>query len=170
MLYAITNKKEYAERFQNDRDMDQFIMHVHKHVTKEEYKDLCNEERSSVLEIHELSTVMSDERISKNIQDVQVLMTYWEWQLTKEPVILMDDEEWWEDMPFPLIFKDKYIKALEALQYITYYKIMKGPYLSEYLLQKLFGSTSIEDDYSAPSISYDELSIFINTVLDTLKK
>ena len=86
-LYAITNNKEYAERFQQERDMSQFIMNVHKHVSKEEYRDLCNEERSSVLEEHELATVLSKERSSKNLKYVKILMTYWEWQLTKEPII-----------------------------------------------------------------------------------
>lgn len=163
-LYAMTNNKEYAERFKEERNMKKFICKIHKGVDKEEYAEMCNTDRGSVLELKSLVTIF-DNHTRKNSEEKKVLMTYFERQMIEEPNTLLDDELVWQSMPYPLIFKSKYISALKELQYITYYKIMTCEFLSNKLAMKL---AKIEDDYSAPTIIYDEVALFITLIQDTL--
>ena len=165
ILYAITNNKKYAERFKSDRNMKKFIFKEHSGVTKEEYADMCNKDRSAVLDIYNLSTVFDDNHTRENTVTTKVLMTYWEHQIVDEPSTLLDDESLWRDMPYPLVFKKKYIEMLKELQYITYYKLMTPGNIPHHLSDKL---SDISDDYAAPSIMYDDVAIFINSVQDTL--
>lgn len=164
-LYAITNKKKYAERFKEDRNMKKFICKVHEDVSKDEYAEMCNEDRGAVLFVRSLTTIFDDIRITQNKVESDVLMTYWEKQLLDEPNTLLDDENTWMLMPFPMIFKSKYIKALNDLQYITYYKLMSAEWLPCNLMNKF---PVDDDDYSAPSILYDEVALFIDIIKDTL--
>lgn len=165
VLYAITNNKDYAKRFKQDRNMEKFIYKVHKNITQEEYAEMCNEERSAVLEYHTLETIFNKHTRS-NIVKKDVLMTYWEKQLLEEPSTLLDDERTWLYLPYPLIFKHKYYKMLEAFEYVTYYKLMTVQYLPFELAEELSNKTT--DDYSAPSIMYDEVALFIDIIRDTL--
>lgn len=164
VLYAITNNKEYAERFKDDRNMKKFICKTHKNITKEEYADMCNEDRSAVLEYRTLITIF-DNHTRNNIVEKKVLMTYWEAQLLDEPNSALDDDGLWRSMPYPLIFKSKYRDCLNILQYITFYKLMTAEYLPYTLAEEL---SNYGDDYSGPSISYDEVALFINIIRETL--
>ena len=164
VLYAMTNNKEYAERFKEDRNMKKFIYKVYSGVDKEEYAEMCNHDRGSVLELRSLVTIF-DNHTMKNAVKKKVLMTYWEYQLMDQPNTILDDEESWKSMPYPLIFKSKYVKMLEALQYVTYYKLMTCEFLPIQLIRKL---TEFDDDYSAPSMAHDEVALFIAFIQDTL--
>lgn len=165
VLYAITNNKVYAERFKEDRNMKKFIFKVHQNVTKEEYAEMCNEERGAVLDFFKLDTIFDDNHTRPNIKQCDVLMTYWERQLLDEPNTILDDESIWQSMPFPLIFKSKYFKALDEFEYVTYYKLMSVERLTDNLARKL---AETDDDYSAPAISHDEVALFIDIIRDTL--
>ena len=167
VLYAITNNREYAERFKEDRNMKKFIIKTHKGVSKEEYIEMCNNDRGAVLELNTLTTVFDDNHTSNNSVEKKVLMTYWERQLIEEPNTLLDNEHFWAKMPFPLIFKTKYIKTLEVFQYINYYKLMTSPYLP-YGMSERLNEHGDDTDYSAPSILLDEVSLFIQIIQDTL--
>lgn len=168
ILYAITNNKEYAKRFKEDRNMDKFIYQVNKDVTKEEYSSMCNENRGAVLMVHTLDTVKDGKHTKNDLIQKQVLITYWEKQLIEEPLLPIDDENMWSQMPFPFIFKKKYIKALRTLQYVTFYKLMTASNISYELAERLHANEDEDDDYSAPSIVYDELMVLIHTIKDTL--
>lgn len=167
VLYAITNNKETAERFKKDRNMKKFIIKIHDDISKEEYADICNdpETRSSVLEYHELLTIFDDNHTRKNSKKSKVLMTNWEFQIVKDMDAL--DEYMWSFMPYPLIFGKKYVKALDILEYINFYKIFSVEKLPINLLEKI-NNAVCDDDYSAPNMVYDEVAIFINTIRDTL--
>ena len=167
VLYALTNKKEYADRFKEDRNMKKFICKVHKHVDSDEYTAICNNDRGAVLELHQLTTVFDENHTSRNSHKKEVLMTYWENQMIIDANIALDDESLWRSMPYPLIFKQKYKKMLDALQYTNYYKLMTAEYLPFDLSQSLAESDD-DLDYSAPSLMHDELAIFIDLVRDTL--
>ena len=168
MLYAITNKKAYAKRFMTDRDMNKFIIQRHKNITKEEYIELANLERQSVLEVHEIMTVPKNKHTDSSIERREVLVTYWEWQIIEEPVLLFDDENFWKNMPFPLIFKDKYVKILKDFQYISFYKIFLGYIIPKHAMQ-MFERYGIDDDYDSVDIEYDQLSVLMDGIYDTLK-
>ena len=167
VLYAITNKKKYAERFKEDRNMDKFIFKVDEDVSPEEYADICNDDnnRGNVLELYALTTIFNKQHTKQNSEQREVLMTHWERQMIEEPNTLLDDERFWQMMPFPLIFKTKYNKVLEVLQYTTFYKLMTAEYLPYMLSLKL---SEEEDDYAAPSIAFDEVRIFIDQIESTL--
>ena len=164
-LYAITNNKEMAERFKEDRNMKKFIYKKDKHVTKEEYAEICNNNRGALLSYQPLTTTFGP-KIHSNIQSYDVLMTYFEKQLINEPDTLLDNEQYWAEMPYPLIFKSKYIKCLSRLEYITFYRLMTAEFLPFHLSEKM--SKIDGDDYSAPAVSYDELALFIGIIKDTL--
>lgn len=165
VLYAITNNKEFANRFKEERNMKKFIYKVHDGVSKEEYAEMCNEDRTAVLELYRLRTVLNNNHTLNNSEEREILMTYWEKQLIDEPPSLLEDEAYWKDMPYPLLFKNKYVDVLNTLQYISLYKLMASAYLPFELIQRL--STTGDDDYSAPSFEYDNVAIFININEDT---
>lgn len=164
-LYAITNNKEMADRFKHDRNMKKFIYKKHKHVTKEEYAEMCNEDRGSVLELYEATTIFKNQHTRKNAIKKKILMTFYERQMLEEIDSYLDDESFWRSMPYPLIFKKKYVNMLEVFQYMTYYKLMTVEYLPYRWAEKL---SNEDDDYSAPSIIFDDVAKFISIIVDTL--
>lgn len=166
ILYAITNNKEIAKRFKKDRNMEKFIYKTHSGITKEEYADMCNENRSSVLEYHKLRTVFDDYHTKSNSKEVTVLMTNWEYQLVEDVDTIMANDIW-RNLPYPLIFNKKYLNALNTLEYINMYKIINIDILPFEIIEKIDEYFN-NDDYSAPNIIYDELSVFIRIIKDTL--
>ena len=167
VLYAITNDKDMADRFKKDRNMKKFIFKCHTDITREEYQDICNssETRSAVLEYHELVTIFDDKHTKKNSVSAKVLMTNWEYQFVKDMDVV--HEEMWEYMPYPMIFKKKYNRSLEILEYISYYKLFAINRIPFELLVKI-NEDSDDDDYSAPGIIHDEVAVFIQCIKDTL--
>lgn len=165
ILYAITNNKDYAQRFKEDRNMKKFICKVHTDVDKEEYAEMCNADRGCVLGVYALTTIFEKTRIRKHAVSKDVLMTYNEKQLIDDAQTIIDDESVWQTMPYPLIFKPKYISVLKDLQYLTYYTLMTCEHLPYHLAEKLADMT---DDYSAPSLIHDEVALFIQMIQNTL--
>lgn len=167
VLYAITNKKKYAERFKEDRNMDKFIFKIDKNVSEDEYANICNEynNRGAVLDLYSLTTIFNKNHTKRNSVQKKVLMTYWEKQMVEDPNTLFDDERFWEMMPYPLIFKSKYSNALEVLQFTAYYKLMAVNFISYYMMEKL---STEDDDYSTPSLEFDEVRLFIDQIKSTL--
>lgn len=162
-LYAITNKKKYAERFENERNMNHFIIE-YEEMSKDEYINFCNnnDNRGCVLKLYKVMTVKNSMHTSKSLCYKNILMTHWEEQMIDEPVSYYDESNAWYGMPYPLIFNDEYVLALTKLQYVSYYKLMWSPYLmDDELNEKLF--EYIGDDYAAPEIEIDQLSYFIQT-------
>jgi hypothetical protein len=92
-------------------------------------------------------------------------MTYFERQMLEETDSMLEDDGIWQSMPYPLIFKTKYVKMLDVLQYMTYYKLMTVEGLPDRWAEKL---SDDDDDYSAPSIIFDEAAKFISIISDTL--
>ena len=146
--------------------MKKFIYKVDKDVTKEEYAEICNdgETRGAVLELYTLTTIFDNHTIANSIRK-EILMTYWERQSIEEPVTLLESEQFWEQMPFPAIFKSKYKEALDVLQYTPYYRLMMIEKMNYRLMQMI---SSDDDDYSAPAMEHDEVAIFIDQIQSTL--
>ena len=160
VLYAITNNTEYAQIFQETRNMKKFILHTHKNIDKEEYAELCNQHRGAVLELYEnILTCVDPIRVGKNMICCNVLMTYFEHQIIVDAVTEMDNEDIWATMPNPAIFSNKIVKALNDLLYISYYKLYAGTFLDEAELEKL--NQISDDDYSMPNVTADELHVFM---------
>ena len=163
-LYAITNNKKYAKRFKEDRNMKNFICKIHDDIDKDEYSEMCNAERGTVLDLYPLKTVFDNVRISRNAETNDVLMTYNEKQILDDAQTIIDDESFWRTMPYPLLFKTKYVNILKQLQYLSYFTLMTYGILPDNLMEKL---SKVNDDYSTPTIVPDEVAIFIDTFRET---
>lgn len=152
-LYALTNKKEYAKKFESERDMDLFVKRVSKEDS-ETFTKLGNDNRACLLELHNFMTKTIYENGLIGIKDVDILCTNYEWQTCKDEAEVYSDfshEEYWYTFPSPAIFKKKYQESLRILEYISNYKFFVGS-------TKL----GIDDNgYEAPDISIDELEGFI---------
>jgi hypothetical protein len=170
VLYAITNKKEFARMFKEQRDMSKFLFKVDSSIDKDEWDSMASELRGSVLSKTPLLTCDNDKaRVKKNIVTVKVLMTLNEKLLIDENVEnpSFEDERLWDSMPIPLIFKEKYRRALETLQYTLFYKVLNTS--SIYIEPAFQKYTEKIDEYSVPDVSVDELSIFIGLFNNILK-
>ena len=164
-LYAITNDKELAKRFKHDRNMKKFIYKKHTQVTREEYIEMCNIYRGAVLESHKVTTIFKNQHTKENAIEKEILMTYNEYQMLDTLGSYLEDDVYWQSVPFPLIFKKKYVKMLKDFEYITFYSLMNTETMPYHLAEKL--SKYIED-YSGPSILFDEAARFITIISDTL--
>lgn len=166
--YAITYKKKDAKQFMKERNMDKFIHRVHD-VDKEEAVEFCqlNEYRGSVLERHNLTTVMPGKHTKEYAVVKSVLLTLNEYTAVSDPIDpILEDSAWWYEAPMPGIFKGKYLKALDKYQYVNYYKMIGPEILNDRALDLLYQFT--ENSYEGPTIFYDELACFISLAYDTL--
>lgn len=165
-LYAITDKKEYAKRFMEERDMDKFIMRKSK-MEKEEYVTYANMNNGCILNIY--NYMHFPNKYVDGPEDVPILSTWFEKDIVQSH---LDDQlsEINEDMDydfFPFILSKKYIKALEKLEFISFWKIYgnkskwDGLYTEEEENELL--------DYSYPSVTYDELAMFIHINSSVMK-
>jgi hypothetical protein len=165
--YAITYKKKYAKQFMKERNMDKFIHRVHD-MDKEDAIEFCklNEYRGSVLEKHNLTTVMPGKHTQEYAVVKSTLMTLNEYTASTDiddPVL--EDSGWWYEAPMPAIFKGKYLKALDKFQYVNYYKMIGPEILNDSALDLLYQFT--DNSYEGPTIFYDELAAFISITYDT---
>lgn len=165
-LYAITDSKEYAKRFMEERNMDRFILRKSK-MEKEEYVKYANSKNGCILD--EYSCIHFPSKYEDEPIDVKVLCTWFEREVLQTS---LDDQlsEINEDIDydfFPFIINKKYLKALIKLEYISYWKI----YGEKSKWNGLYTKKEEDDllDYSYPSVTYDELLMFIHINSGTLK-
>ncbi len=152
-LYAITNNKKLAEKFKRSRNMKKFI-ETKAHVDKESYIEYINRNRSFKLVEYGLKTWFQHDKFDKDaIYEVDVVMTEMERSTVEDGLLEFEDISFWVNAPKPYMFEDKYVEALRTLEYIR--------------SMKIFGhATSFMDyddkdsDYSAPTMTKDELSLF----------
>ena len=145
-LYAITNKKKYAEAFQKGRSKKFYICQSSS-VGKHEGMEYMNKNRSNVLSYHELET--SDENHESRV--VKVLMTEGEHDIIEE---MSDSASIFKDVFWssPDIFKKDIFHFLTDISYSNYYKLITGNLIS------------YEGNYSeVPEYTpwFDELGVFI---------
>jgi hypothetical protein len=161
-LYAITCDKKLAKRFQRERNSDKFIIKKTK-VDKAEYAEYAMRNRSCVLCIQKLTTVKNKNTKDQEILDVEVLLTTAEYQICKEPMILIGDDSWWTntayEVPNPYIFNTEVTKALRYFDYIMLYKLFVE---SAEMMEQ-------DDDYSVPQWYIDELAYFVDIYQDTFR-
>lgn len=123
-LYAITNNKKKAQEFAQQRNKDLFVMQSSKGFEQEEWTTYANKHRGAVLEYHKLLTDKGDE--------ISVVMPYNEWVYVDGVV---DDGNFlsilyphfqFNQLPPPIIFKEKYQKLLYETGYIDLFKGLVG--------------------------------------------
>ena len=122
-IYAYTNKKEYAKKFENTRNMNRFCMKELK-LDREEINALYKNFTNNQLEIMKGKTKLND---TKEIREFETVVTMREQIACKHHATLYINEyacryAW--DTPY--IFKSKYIRALNTIGYSYYYNYIRG--------------------------------------------
>lgn len=164
ILYAYTTDPELAEWFESVRDMKKFIKRVSKGHSKIDIKQL-NEEFSTC----KLVTYNFMYFTMPYSQDLDENTKYTDLVITTEEKIIIDSAKEGNyildisgNVVTPIIYQDKYWKALKDLQYISLYKL----HLSE-IDSRFFGSIAsmINErdgvDYDVPKLECDEISVFL---------
>lgn len=151
-LYAFTNKKEFAERFEEERSEKHFIYAKPVEIEKDEWVKFAKENRDKLLDYHGFETKGEiDGRYV--ISTVKILCTDSEFSQSNSESVEEEicDVVTITNMPSYKIFNKKIIKALRLIQFTKYYKLMSA---NAYLMEN-------DDDYSAPEFSVDELACYI---------
>lgn len=112
-LYAYTDDKKYAKRFESDRDMRLFIKRSKK-ITNREYMQFESDTKYAKLSIYEIDgehKVLLPQHEIDQIEDFK-------WRM---------DIELSELAVYPYqIFTDEYVKALDIILYCTYHQWFWG--------------------------------------------
>lgn len=166
-LYAFTNKKSLYKAFKETRDIKNSFILIKSEMTDEEYVEFANTSNGNMLSTY--SFIHFPARYEDEPIDVKIVCTWNEKEFVQA---FLDDgmSEINEDISydtFPFIFQNKYIKTLSMLQYIGFWKMHGRP--------QVFREFIRDDEYeqymdcSYPSVSFDELNVFIYLFKNTLK-
>lgn len=168
-LYAYTDKKELANEFKSQREMEKFICEI-KDLTSEEMK-LLNMHSSYRLQ-HASFYTQSDE--FGKTTSAEIVCTFGE----EMSIVKNMDRIWTEFSKYLFdssIFKSEYIKALYDLLFVDFYVFYKkkymmiddfyGPYYTS------FGPSNdfIADEFHA-KYEYDQLNLFLRYFSSTFRK
>lgn len=171
ILYAFTNKKEFANEFKKHRNMNKFIFHKETHVSQREYNEFSSKWRKCELINGQFYT--RGNILNKRVA-VSVLCTCKE----EETVMINSDRMWDEYMGCffdASVINSKYLDALNKLMYFKFYGFFKlrpkydvgdfyEPYYSSYGPPADFILTEIQEGYQ-----YDDLKLFLRFFGDTFK-
>ena len=160
-LYAITNQKDFAKQFQEERDMNKFIVKKSEEDF-DDWKELAREAGDAVLDIRDLQTKHKTDTNTYSIIGVPILCTMYEYQtvdadFAELPIMT---EEFWFQMPNLGIFNNKLIDSLKILEYHRYYRLF---------VIALQHNDDEDDDYAAPNTEIDEVGILISTFSNLFK-
>lgn len=167
-LYAFTKDKRLRDIFKETRNMKRFI-EVTSKMSDEDYLNYANTNGGQLLSEYEYehnlgynSGKMGTLADCYTMEDVKVVSTWME----RESVQSARDEgisdlsDYISYRFFPFILEKKYIEALRTLEFISYWKLM-NPVVEDYL-DVIREEDDVGDfDYSAPSVQFDELNMFI---------
>ena len=163
-LHSITNDKDIMKRFEDERDMNKFIKNVHK-MDKDEWQDYLDNNQAYALEDKMLRTKKVDNAGLYYEDFVNVLSNDNEIMYCGDafaPLPMLDINYWnmhYRDVAKAINLKPKIKEALEELEFFRTAKIILGESRFD-----PFGN-----DYDAPDVEPDELSIFIMLYGDTFK-
>ena len=160
-LYAITNQKDFAKQFQEERDMNKFIVKKSEEDF-DDWKELAREAGDAVLDIRDLQTKHKTDTNTYSTIGVPILCTMYEYQtvdadFAELPIMT---EEFWFRMPDLGIFNNKLIDSLKILEYHRYYRLF---------VIALQRNDDEDDDYAAPNTEIDEVGILISTFSNLFK-
>ena len=160
-LYAITNQKDFAKQFQEERDMNKFIVKKSEEDF-DDWKELAREAGDAVLDIRDLQTKHKTDTNTYSTIGVPILCTMYEYQtadadFAELPIMT---EEFWFQMPNLGIFNSKLIDSLKILEYHRYYRLF---------VIALQRNDDEDDDYAAPNTEIDEVGILISTFSNLFK-
>lgn len=173
-IYAITCNKEYAKRFERERNMNHFIKVVENGFTKEDAKEFVNAHPGTRLE--EMSYGIY-QGVGKNIYTpvkyIDILSTnaeYADVSSRAEGGICGVVEFNKITLPYPYNYKNKYVDALETLEFLNTWKYLEYGcnFGDSFALKKVNGKDVDEipdiydDGFDFPDAVIDEVALFIS--------
>ena len=169
VLYAITDKKELAKEFKDQRDMDQFFLHKNSDLDKDEIIDFINNQYGRVLEAFEYKRLIKDTKKDNrwDYDTIRIVSTYQERQSVydkSDASLLGIPEE--VNISFPFKFANKYSEALSNLEVDTIWR------LRSFSIEQSEEFEDEEDYYDQPAIPdalIDEVEIFVYMYGHTFK-
>jgi hypothetical protein len=177
VLYAITDKKELAKEFKDQRDMDQFFLHKNSDLDKDEIIDFMNNQHGRVLKAFEYKRLIKDTKKDNrwDYDTIRIVSTYQERQSVydkSDASLLGIPEE--INISFPFKFANKYSEALSNLEVDTIWKLRSFSIeqSEEFVEAMQSGLVDEEDYYDQPVIPdalIDEVEIFVYMYGHTFK-
>ena len=177
VLYAITDKKELAKEFKDQRDMDQFFLHKNSDLDKDEIIDFMNNQHGRVLKAFEYKRLIKDTKKDNrwDYDTIRIVSTYQERQSVydkSDASLLGIPEE--INISFPFKFANKYSEALSDLEVDTIWKLRSFSIeqSEEFVEAMQTGLVDEEDYYDQPVIPdalIDEVEIFVYMYGHTFK-
>lgn len=155
-IYAITNQKELAKQFMEERNMNKFKIKKYED-DHETWKELARECGDAILDIHYLQTKKKTRNNTYSVEQVPILCTMYEYQTVDADFAQLDitTEGFWQQMPGIDMYTNKLIKSLNVLEYQNFHKLF-APYAA-------LPFNDDDPDYSAPNFDIDEVGILIST-------
>ena len=120
-LYAFTNNKSLAKRFEKERKKNLFIKVIN-NMSREEYANFAMNNRGNDLKIQRLFSVTNKDTKKQKIIQIEVLLTQNEYVNCNEPFSPVYDEGWWGYIlsafyTDPYVFNKDIRQALRILDY-----------------------------------------------------
>lgn len=149
-VYAFTDSKELANDFMKTRNMKKFKL-VKSKLSKEEYTEYYNQNRTSALDVYKYLTILGDN--GDDWKEIKMTTTWMEREVVsdKSRDSVMNELD---GSANPELLKDKYITVLSKLQYMQLWAINQSYYEGDF-----------ED--SIPEILVDQLSLLLYINKDT---
>lgn len=172
-IYAITDKKEFAKRFESERNMNHFIKVVKSNFDKDEAREFVNVHAGTRLEEFQYGVYQG---IGKNefsqVKYVDILSTNAEYaevtNIAEGGLFgVLDFEKL--NMPNPFKYKNKYVDALDTLELIRCWKYLEyGLMFSDNFSLKKVNGKEVDEipdvydtDYDYPDAVIDEVAVFV---------
>lgn len=177
-LYAFTDDKKLRDLFRETRNTEKFI-EMKSDIDKEEFVAFANHHNGCQLKMYDFDRFIKypsraeedDPPYEPEFETVQVLATWSEREITQSALETFSDSgggQCAQTYPFsPLVFQDKYVRALELLQYIKFWTLYSSENVSD-MEEFMLAGFNIDIDYSYPDVTYDEFAAFINLFADVL--
>lgn len=172
-LYAFTNDKQLAKRFERERKMSLYYKVKTKDVESREWRDYANQHANQVLRYYDYMTMSGyDEEGKPNLESVTILCTFDE----REIVDSFCESEFTESIfndncisVAPFIFNKKFLRALIVLQYPLFWKM--SPYYRDNLVPRnILEEHEYEWEDMVPEYDVDEVAAFLTIYGDNLSE
>lgn len=165
-LYGITNDKKLAEIFKKTRNMkDCFKLIAEKYNDETEWDTLKHEYPTHVILRYPLQGYPDKTLLSGTIVEFALTLS--------EKLIIEDACESFVSMftmalANPIIFTKEVRKSLHKLKYMEFYRVLSSSSPQENYVLDMIDRVYPGEDYDYPSITVDEIELFIDSYSELL--
>ena len=166
-LIGHTNKKKIRDMYVASRNPKSFIEIV-TDISKEDYLSYANSYNGQKLDIYEYLSPKYTSTREVDLSHISIVTSWFE----RESISSIEDEGMSYIMEnsvrynviFPFVFKSKYIKALNDLEFIAFWKLLANPNAYKNIMTDEEYESC--DNYYAPSIIWNEFRSLIDEFSD----